>query len=151
MGGADVGRGLDAGNLVYAHGGVKQLPLPDRAADRVLSFDAFQRLPDRAIPSALHEVGRVLRAGGELTFVHTMLPPRVRDRVDRRVAVRDPVLPARLRTAGHLMRSCWLAGHAHIRRRWWRRRLQEAGFGSVRIRPLEGASSAVTATLSCPA
>lgn len=149
-GGADMDRGLGAGNLVYARGGVKRLPLPDRAADRVLSLDAFRRLPDGAIPVALEEVGRVLRTGGELAFVHPMLPPRVQDRVDRRVAVRDPVLPLKLRTVVHAIRSSWLAGHAHIRRRWWRRRLQEAGFGAVRIRPLEGASSAVVARLSRP-
>jgi ubiquinone/menaquinone biosynthesis C-methylase UbiE len=59
--------GIEDGRAMWLEAPADQLPLPDAAADLVVSSFALQLVPDRA--AALRETHRVLRPGGLLAFV----------------------------------------------------------------------------------
>jgi SAM-dependent methyltransferase len=114
---------LDAGELPRGEGGVVNgdalaLPFPDGEFDRVIAAEVLEHIPDDE--RALHELMRVLRAGGRMAVtVPTRWPERVCWALDRRYhetpgghvrIYRQHELETKLERAGLVLRG---SHHAH--------------------------------------
>jgi SAM-dependent methyltransferase len=114
---------LDAGELPRGEGGVVNgdalaLPFPDGEFDRVIAAEVLEHIPDDE--RALHELMRVLRAGGRMAVtVPTRWPERVCWALDHRYhdtpgghvrIYRQHELETKLERAGLVLRG---SHHAH--------------------------------------
>lgn len=114
---------LDAGELPRGEGGVVNgdalaLPFPDGEFDRVIAAEVLEHIPDDE--RALHELMRVLRAGGRMAVtVPTRWPERVCWALDHRYhdtpgghvrIYRQHELETKLEQAGLVLRG---SHHAH--------------------------------------
>lgn len=130
-------------NVEVRRASATQLPLPDAAADVVVSNYCYHHLNDRDKDKALLEAKRVLRPGGRLVIGDMMFRVRVSDARDRAVLLRLVGAMLRRGPAGllRILKNAlrYLSGRwehpADVE--WWREALDRAGFESVELEPLE--------------
>lgn len=56
----------DLQNVTFGLAGAQSIPLPDESADVVMMFKSLHHVPIDAMPTAMHEIHRVLKPGGYL-------------------------------------------------------------------------------------
>jgi ubiquinone/menaquinone biosynthesis C-methylase UbiE len=134
---------LPADNVEVLVGDATALPLADRSADVVLSNYCFHHVSDADKRVALEEIRRVLRPGGRLVFGDMMFRVGLRGTRDRALIMRFVRAMLRRGPAGILrlvknaLRIVSGRGEHPASVEWWQGALQEAGFSSVSVWPLD--------------
>ena len=134
---------LPQANLEVFVASATALPLPDAAADVVLSNYCFHHVSDAGKRRALEEISRVLRPGGRLVFGDMMFQVGLRGPRDRALIMRFVGKMLRrgpggiLRLAKNALRILSGRGEHPASVDWWQRALEDAGFAEVEVWPLD--------------
>lgn len=134
---------LPRSNIDVLVGNATDLPLGDRSADVVLSNYCFHHVCDADKRRALDEVRRVLRPGGRLVIGDMMFQVGLRGTRERALIMgfvrsmlrRGPA--GILRLLKNAVRLASGRGEHPASVDWWRGALEEAGFASVAVWPLD--------------
>lgn len=138
-------------NVVCLRADLREVPLPDAAADVIVSCYAFHHVDDAGKELALAEARRILRPGGRLVICDMMFRLSLRP-TDRRIIAGKLAAIARKGPAG-LVRIARNAGRVATGR-WehpapperWRELLEARRFVEVRVEMIENEAGVAVAS-----